>query len=456
MPAPLYVAIPTPRRALILKPCCIGDVLMTTPLARAIKQRWPDVVLDWAVDAHSRPVLAGNPHVAELVDASHCIRGDLRWRFWLRTAIALRRRKYDVVYTPDRSPLLTALAWATGAPVRVGLASGRRGWAHTVRIPTTPYDPRHESVLYLALDGTPDGAMGATLGATVGGTADGSGDVTVERTMEGVGSMVEGVRRVSDAPTIDDGDSPDLMDLSHLRPVFHPSEADTQAARALLATLDVGGSGRPLVVIHPGGGENPGTHMPSKRWPAARFGALAARLAKGGVEEGVAGRAADSTAEGTDVVVVGGPDDRALAAEVIARATEAAHDGATGMAAGGAAAVGATDVGATAGQVVDASGRLSLGGTAALIDSAEVYVGNDSGVAHLAAAVGTPAVVLFGPTSSQRYGPVPGAGVAVVAGAVGAASVGDGPREAEANRIATIPVAGVEAAVRGALAGDVR
>jgi ADP-heptose:LPS heptosyltransferase len=98
--------------------------------------------------------------------------------------------------------------------------------------------------------------------------------------------------------------------------------------------------------------------------------------------------------------VVGGPGDRDLAARVVAVAS--AGDSAASAA-------------AAPGRVIDLSGRLSLGATAALIATADAYVGNDSGVAHLAAAVGTPVVVLFGPTSPVRYGPAPGAGVAVVA-----------------------------------------
>jgi ADP-heptose:LPS heptosyltransferase len=370
--------IPTPRRALILKPCCIGDVLMATPLARAIHERWPDVALDWAVDAHSRPVLTGNPHLAELVDASGCIRGDLRVRDWLRTARALRRRKYDTVFVPDRSPLLTLLARATGASVRVGLASGWRGWAHTVRVPTTPEDARHESAIYMGLAE----AVGIEEGV---GTARGEGLVGGERTGEGGLDM---------------------------RPVFVPSAGDVRAAERLLQEVLAGRDAtasredaRPRIVLHPGGGENPGTHMPSKRWPAERFGALAARLAS----------------EGVEVLVVGGPGDRDLAARVVA-----------GASVGDSAASSV----AAPGRVIDLAGRLSLGGTAALIATADAYVGNDSGVAHLAAAVGTPVVVLFGPTSAVRYGPVPGAGVAVTAGAI------------EIERIA---VDAVVAAVRDAL-----
>jgi ADP-heptose:LPS heptosyltransferase len=58
----------------------------------------------------------------------------------------------------------------------------------------------------------------------------------------------------------------------------------------------------------------------------------------------------------------------------------------------------------------------------ALLASARAFVGNDSGIAHLAAAAGTPAVVVFGPTAARRWAPL-GADVTCVQG-VGAGAAG--------------------------------
>ena len=51
--------------------------------------------------------------------------------------------------------------------------------------------------------------------------------------------------------------------------------------------------------------------------------------------------------------------------------------------------------------------RLSLRQTAELLASAGVVVGNDSGLSHVAAAVGTPTVMLFGPTPDLSLGALP-------------------------------------------------
>jgi ADP-heptose:LPS heptosyltransferase len=105
----------------------------------------------------------------------------------------------------------------------------------------------------------------------------------------------------------------------------------------------------------------PGAGWPTKRWPAARFAALAERLAKD---------------DGLRVVVTGSAAERALVREV-------------------AAATGALEVAAD-----------DLPTAIALCARARVVVCNDSGLAHLAAAAATPTVALFGPTNPDLTGPL--------------------------------------------------
>ena len=61
--------------------------------------------------------------------------------------------------------------------------------------------------------------------------------------------------------------------------------------------------------------------------------------------------------------------------------------------------------------VTDLTGRLRFGETADLLRGAALYVGPDTATSHLAAACGTPAVVLFGPTDPRLWGPLPRAGL---------------------------------------------
>ena len=111
----------------------------------------------------------------------------------------------------------------------------------------------------------------------------------------------------------------------------------------------------------------PGATRAGKTWPVERFADLAARLtARGGLLEGAV------------VAPSGGPMDTAAA--------------------------GAIGQGLPAERFVDMTGA-DLLTTAALMARADLFVGNDSGMMHLAAAAGAPTLGLFGPTDERLYGP---------------------------------------------------
>jgi len=116
-------------------------------------------------------------------------------------------------------------------------------------------------------------------------------------------------------------------------------------------------------VVHPGAAAG------SRRWPADRWARVAARLA----------------ALGLDVVVTGSAAERELCARVCAGARSAA---------------------AGAPRIDDVSGQLDLAALADVVATARVLTSGDTGVAHLATALGTPSVTLFGPTSPSTWGPV--------------------------------------------------
>jgi lipopolysaccharide heptosyltransferase II len=111
---------------------------------------------------------------------------------------------------------------------------------------------------------------------------------------------------------------------------------------------------RPVMVLAPG------AVGPSKRWPASAYTVLARRL----------------IAEGFAVWVVGGPEEKSLAAEII---------------------------GETAAR--DLTGH-DLRNAILALAAAAVAVSNDSGLLHVAAALGTPAIGIFGPTSPWHWAPL--------------------------------------------------
>jgi len=76
--------------------------------------------------------------------------------------------------------------------------------------------------------------------------------------------------------------------------------------------------------------------------------------------------------------------------------------------------IGRAVAGAMAATPVDLVGRLSLGAAAAVVRRAELLITNDTGMSHLAAAVGTPSVVVFRVTDPRRWKPEADRHVAVI------------------------------------------
>ena len=94
---------------------------------------------------------------------------------------------------------------------------------------------------------------------------------------------------------------------------------------------------------------------------------------------------------------------------------------------------------------IDLCGRLSLPEVAACFGRVALYIGNDSGLMHLAAAAGAPTLGLFGPTPAAEYGPSGPRAAAVLSGdgTMAGLTVADALAAATKllERAATIPVA---------------
>ena len=120
--------------------------------------------------------------------------------------------------------------------------------------------------------------------------------------------------------------------------------------------------GRTLLALGPGANYAP------KCWPAEDFGALAARLT------GPAG-----ALENAHVIVLGAPNESALAASIGAAIPPQ--------------------------RFLDLTSRANLLQTAAILEHCALFIGNDSGQMHLAAAMGARTLGLFGPTRADLYRP---------------------------------------------------
>ncbi len=136
---------------------------------------------------------------------------------------------------------------------------------------------------------------------------------------------------------------------------FDPLTADDRRfASELLRNLHLEGR-RPLIGLHPSGGRL------VKQWSIARFREVA----------GLLQQRHDAT-----ILVTGSAADRALAAEL-----------ANGLPA----------------KPIDLTGRLGVRETMALLERLDLFLSPDTGPMHMACAVGTPSVTVFGPSDPARY-----------------------------------------------------
>ncbi len=163
-------------------------------------------------------------------------------------------------------------------------------------------------------------------------------------------------------------------------PVAWTSPADRARALALLPL------GPPII------GLGPTANWAGKIWPPDRFVALFHGLA--------------ASIPGARVAIFGGPgaQEAAAAAPVLAALPGA----------------------------IDLTGKLSLAEAAACLARCAVFIGNDSGLMHLAASAGAPTLGLFGPTPASEYAP---------AGIMTAVAQADGPPGASPMEALTLQTA---------------
>lgn len=286
------------RKVLLVRLRSIGDTVLSTPCLFALRRFLPNAQIDILVEDWVAPVLAGHPHVDNVVVLE---RAGMISR--ARAARQIRATGYDVVYNLHGGTTATFLTRASGARHRVGLKTYQYAHLHNHQAPSPllvwGQQKTHSVEQQLAL-----------LGWT-------------------------GVP-VTDRPR------------THL--VVTP-----EAAAAVNQRLeDAGLAHRKIALIHPA------TAFATKQWAPEKFARVAETLA----------------ARGFAPVAIGAPEDREILKSLLEHAS-----------------------------VPIASLNLSLPEVSALAARSEIFVGNDSGIAHIAAALGTRSVVIFGSSNVAHWRP---------------------------------------------------
>ncbi len=300
-----------PKKALILHPCCLSQVMLATPLLSVLANAFPDTRFDWAVSDWAKPAIAKNPHLRELIDTGDLGIAPVSQNKLRELIHQLKQQTYDTCFVLGRSSQLSWVAWQAGIPQRIGVASGGRGFAQTLVAPMRT-GQQHATDVYLSI--------AAACGI--------------------------------DMPP---GERPSMA--------FYPADDDrTAVTQRLIDELDWLGD-VPLVVMHPGGGVGSVYEDQLKRWPSERFVLLANHLVR---------------QHKARILLVGSAHDEALAAGI---------------------------AGMTSARCANWAGRVTLGELGALGEIANLYVGNDTGPTHIAAAVGCSTLAIFGPSNPALSAP---------------------------------------------------
>ncbi len=281
-----------PKRLLVIQTAFLGDVVLTTPLFRALRRLHPGAHLAALVTPQAAPLVEEDPHLDAIL--TYDKKGG---ESWAAAARKIRTGHFDAVLAPHRSHRTSLLALASGARARVGFRDAGFSWAYRRKV-TRPM-ARHE----------------------------------VDRNLELL-------RGLGASPTAEDR----VLHVGY-------TEGEDRAVAAVLGEAGVS-PGQALA------GLSPGSVWATKRWNAEGFAAV--------------GRALQG--RGWRVALLGGPDDRDVAARV-----------ADGIGPG----------------VVNAVGRTPLKALAAWMDRLRLLVTNDSSPLHVAAARDTPTVAVFGATTQD-------------------------------------------------------
>lgn len=120
------------RKILIVHTAFVGDVILMTPLIRAVKRVSPDVEIDVLVIPETAELLNNNPNIRaiQLFDKRRN-----KFRSFFRTASRLRKEKYDAAFLPHSSFTTIALVTFSGIKERIGFERNFARYFLTQRVP---------------------------------------------------------------------------------------------------------------------------------------------------------------------------------------------------------------------------------------------------------------------------------------------------------------------------------
>ena len=127
----LFALPDAPRAILLVRLTARGDVLLASPVIEALRRRYPEAHIAWAVESHARSMIEHHEGLDEIIVWDRAAwksmiragRWGALWRAFRELRARLRAPGFDIAL--DLQGLLRSgwVAWLSGAPVRIGLGS---------------------------------------------------------------------------------------------------------------------------------------------------------------------------------------------------------------------------------------------------------------------------------------------------------------------------------------------
>lgn len=119
------------ERILIVQTAFIGDVILITPLIKAVRELYPQAAIDVMVVPAAAKLLENNPHVNTVISYPKRKNAILTM---LQMIISIRSKRYNLVISPHSSARTHILLWLAGIPIRIGFDRGPAPWLLTAKI----------------------------------------------------------------------------------------------------------------------------------------------------------------------------------------------------------------------------------------------------------------------------------------------------------------------------------
>ncbi|MCG2742947.1 MAG: lipopolysaccharide heptosyltransferase II [Desulfobacteraceae bacterium] len=324
-----------PAKILIRSTNWIGDAVMTTPAVHTIRENFPNaeitmLAMPWVAD-----IFRLSPDVDKVLvyDKNDLYPG--RIKGVLKLANDLKQYRFDAAILLQNAFEAAFLVWMAGIPLRAGYKRDGRGLLLTHGVELTPeIRARHQVHYYqmilagLGLDLGPD-KLRLPLSDELTGWARG---------------YIECLKGQGPFSTQDGKTHPERIS---------PAENRDTSETAI-----------PVIGFNPGA-----AYGPAKRWPAEKFGQLAALIAHHYGERGCL------------ILVFGTKDDTDAARAIKEFSVRTPY------------------------HVIDMTAKTTLQQVMALIQCCNAFVTNDSGLMHVAAGLETPTIAIFGSTDHVATGP---------------------------------------------------